>query len=338
MRAIARGESSAGGRDGKARPRAAWEGRAPRRRRRYSSRVRPTSRPRVLSLAPAVSLALGLVVLAPAARAEDAEAAGPRIRGELSAGAYRLDYAEYAPDGTFLDGEEGWMPSLSGALELGGRRGFFRASAQLASWTVGYDGHVQSTDPVLGPQVNGLPVKTTSDALFGLFRLEAGGFVEPTGRLALVGGFAARTWHRDIRSTYVVPRGGGAPVPVSGLSEVYTWYELQAGLRWTVVRAGRSELELEGAIFRTMWGTMEVDLGTKVALDLGDRTGFRGGGTYRFALGGPVHLLVRAGAESYHFGQSPVVLLDPANPASGIIEPRSDTTTVSLEAGVGMRF
>jgi hypothetical protein len=285
---------------------------------------------------PLLAAALAALVALPAAAGAAGPASSPAerpIRLELSAGALRLDYAEYAPDGVFLDGEQGWIPSVAAAFEIRGRRGFFRGAGRLARGRVDYDGHVQSADPA----VNGLPARSVSDAQFALVELQAGVNVDPWRRLALLAGLAARRWDREIRSTDVAVPGGGA-VRVSGLDEVYTWYELQAGLRLLLVRAGPAELELEGAIVRTAGGTVKVDLGREIVLDVGGRTGFRAGGSLRWAIGQDRALVLGGHWERYEFGQSPVVLVDPGDPTSGVLEPRSETVAIVLEAGLGFRF
>jgi hypothetical protein len=264
------------------------------------------------------------------ARAAEATPGSPaRVgRAQISLGLQRIDYEERAPRGTFLDGETGWLPTLAAAVEVRGGRAFFRAAARLTRGALDYDGRVQGGDGT----VNGLAALSTSDARFVGAELQGGAFLDAQHRLLLMGGVATRRWDRDIHATEVVSRTG-VLVPVSGLSEVYRWYELQAGVRWTVLARRASEWDLELALVRTADPRIAVDLfGREVRLRLGARTGFRVGTTFRRDLSRAAFLSVAWHADSYAFGASAVDL------ASGVLEPDSTTWTASLEAGAGVRF
>jgi len=249
-------------------------------------------------------------------------------RAQISLGAQRIDYEERTPRGTFLDGETGGLPTIAAAVEMRRGRAFVRAAARLTRGALDYHGRVLSSDG----SVDGLLARSTSDARFLADELQAGAFLDAQHRVLLMGGVGARRWDRNIHSTEVVSRTG-VLVPVSGLSEVYSWYELQAGARWTVLARGPSEWELELAVVRTADPRLALDrFGKELRLHLGARTGLRGGMTFRRDLPSGAFLSIAWHAESYAFDASAV------DPTSGVLEPDSTTWTVSLEAGAGVRF
>ncbi len=275
------------------------------------------------------ALACAFAAVQPARAAEGTPGA-PELgsRAQISIGAQRIDYEERTPRGTFLDGETGWLPTLAAGIEMRLGRAFFRAATRLTRGALDYDGRVQAGDGT----VNGLPARSTSDARFIGAELQAGGFLDAQHRLLLMGGLGARRWDRDIHSTEVISRTG-VLVPVSGLSEVYSWYELQVGLRGTVLARGASNWDLELAVVRTADPRIALDLfGKEVRLRLGARTGFRVGTIFRRDLSPGTFLSLAWHADSYAFGASDFDV------ASGVFEPDSTTWTVSLEAGAGVRF
>jgi hypothetical protein len=276
---------------------------------------------------PALALALAAVPAAPA------RADGPHGTAEVRIGLMHFDYEETA-SGTFLDGEKGWVPSIVGELELRGDVLFGRAMVRLAKGTVGYDGHVQAADPTL----DGLPVQTDSDAFFAQGELQGGVLVGPAKQVALFAALGARRWDRDIQGTTVISRTG-VSTPISGLSEVYSWYELQLGARWTFFSRPGTSWDVDARLVKTASPEIEVDLSpfvgtpTTTTLSLGETTGWRLGSTFRRQLNpNGLFLAVNAYLEGYSFGASGV------DPVYLILEPDSTTVNFGLEVGVGGRF
>lgn len=280
---------------------------------------------------PAHRIAGSLLVsasLLAAGLAAPARADAPRVRVELLAGGMHLDYVERGPTGVFLDGERGWLPALSGTVEVRGARAFLRAAASTSRGGVAYDGRVQSSNAAL----DGLPARSTSGARFLQGELQLGGWVDRGRALALYAGGGGRRWDRDIHGTTVVSRTG-TPVLVSGLSEEYRWLELHAGVRWTLAPTRRTELELDVAAVRTVAPEMSVAWGgTEVALELGERTGWRAAVAYRRTLGARTFVSVVGSAEQYRFGASGV------DARTRLLEPASETRSLGLRAGAGARF
>jgi hypothetical protein len=275
------------------------------------------------------------VLLAAALLAPAAAQAGPSGRAELRAGLQRFDYSEYRPDGGFLDGEAGFLPALSGALEVRSGGAFLGAAAHVALGSVRYDGHAQSSSDAT---VDGLAVRSTTDAGFVSGEVQLGAFADAAERVALFVALGARRWTRDIRSSTLVSRTGVSRA-VAGLSEIYSWYELQLGARWAFLERGRTSWDAEARFFRTAAPEMSVDLGSlggqgSARLALGPRTGWRAGSTLRRDLQPGLFLAVTLYAEGYAFGASDAVSLGGAS----IFEPRSETFGSGLEVGLGGRF
>jgi hypothetical protein len=263
-------------------------------------------------------------------------------RGEVRLGVQHLDYAEYAGAGsTSLDREAGWLPAFSGELELRGGRWLGRASARLALGSVSYHGHTQS---LTDPNLDGLPLRSTTDATFVSGELQGGAFLDDARRLALFVALGARRWTRDIRDATVIARDG-TPAAVLGLSEIYSWFELMAGVRWTFLERPRMAWDAEARLVRTAGAEVSVDLARAFGVDatarlgLGARTGWRLGTTYRHDVTPTMFLVASAWAEGYAFGASGLYLFqDAGGVTQAIAEPRSDTVSAGLEVGVGGRF
>lgn len=266
--------------------------------------------------------------------ARPAAAVEPGRRVEVRLGAMRFDYEERDPAGRFLDGETGFVPALTGELELRGERGFVRGLLRYADGTVDYDGHAQGN-----ADVDFLPVKTESGASFLEGEVQAGALLGPTRSVALFGALAARRWGRDIRDATIVGRSGN-PTRILGLTETYGWFELQAGLRWTLLDAPRAAWDVEARVVRTAGAEMELDLDRLggrggLTFSLEPRTGWRLGSTYRHHLGPRAFLSAGAQVERYEFGASA-----PVDVGGGQLfyEPDSETLNVLLELGAGVRF
>ena len=284
----------------------------------------------------ALAVAVGALLGAPGtARAV------PEGHAEVRLGLQRFDYAEYDRGGVFLDGEKGFVPALSGALEVRFDRAFAGAAVRLAHGSVDYDGHTQGSGD---PNVDGLPLRTTTDATFVSGALEGGLLVGPRRTVALLVAAGARRWSRDIQATTVSSRAG-QPTEVVGLSEIYAWYELAAGVRWTFLERPGTSWDVEARVTRTVSAEISVDLAGPFGVDqtarmgLGARIGGRVGSSFRQDLQPGTFLVVGLWAEEYAFGASePFVLVDAGGITRAISEPRSRTYDLGLDLGIGGRF
>jgi hypothetical protein len=271
------------------------------------------------------ALALALA-LAPAAAGAGA---GPWVvRAEAGAGLLRFDYAERYATGAVIDRERGWLPAAS--LSLGGEAGrwFVLAAGRVAAGEVGYDGRTQSSNPAY----DDLPVTSRSGARLLAADLRGGGWIDGSRRVALTGGVARRRWDRDIHSTTVTPPGG-APIAVSGLHEIYDWWELEAGLKVGLLRADRLDVELEGAWVVSVAPSIAVDWGgSTVDLALASRHGARAAVAARWTLRAGTWLTGGLDGEWRRFGASAI------DPAAGIYEPDSATFAWGLRIGVAQAY
>jgi hypothetical protein len=282
-----------------------------------------------------VALLAVLLVAPTSSRAE------PDGRAELRLGLLRFEYAEYGDRGASLDREMGWVPAVSGEVELRGSRLFGRAAARLAQGNVTYHGRTQSLSD---PNLDALPVRSKTDVSFVSGELQGGAFLDGARRLALFVAAGARRWTRDIRDAAVTARDG-TPASVTGLSEIYAWYELQAGARFTFLALPRTAWDLEGRVVRTAGADISVDLGRPFGVDgtarmgLGASTGWRAATTLRQDLEPGVFLVVSLFAEGYAFGASHLyVFQDAGGTTRAISEPRSETLGGGLEVGIGGRY
>lgn len=265
----------------------------------------------------------------------------PDGRAEVRLGVQRFDYAEYGGAGELLDKETGFVPALSGALELRFDRLLAGASVRLAHGSVDYDGHTQGSGD---PNFDGLPLRTTTDTTFISGALEGGVLVDPARRVALLVAVGGRRWTRDIRGATVVSRTG-QPAEVVALSEIYAWYELGAGVRVLVLDRPGTSWDVEARLTRTAAAEISVDLAGPFGVDqtatmgLGARTGGRIGSTFRHDLQPGTFVVAGLWAERYAFGASgPFVFVDGGGVTRAISEPRSRTYGLGLDLGIGGRF
>jgi hypothetical protein len=261
-------------------------------------------------------------------------------RAELRLGLLRFEYAEYGGS-VSLDREMGWVPAVSGEAELRGQRLFGRAAARLAQGNVTYHGRTQS---LADPNLDALPVRSKTDVSFVSGELQGGAFLDGARRLGVFAAAGARRWTRDIRDAAVTARDG-TPALVMGLSEIYSWYELQAGARWTFLALPRAAWDLEARLVRTAGAEISVDLargfgvGETARMGLGARTGWRAATTLRQDLEPAVFLVVSLFAEGSAFGASrPFVFQDAGGTTRALSEPRSETLGAGLEVGIGGRY
>jgi hypothetical protein len=132
---------------------------------------------------------------------------------------------------------------------------------------------------------------------------------------------------------------------VVGLSEIYAWYELGAGVRVTVLDRPGTSWDVEARLTRTAGADISVDLAGPFGVDqtarmgLGSTVGGRAGSTFRHDLQPGTFVVVGLWAERYAFGASgSFVFVDGGGVTRAISEPRSRTYGVGLDLGIGGRF
>lgn len=265
------------------------------------------------------ALAAALLSIVPAR----ADAGEPGVEVAASAGLRHVRYEEWGPYGDLLDSEDGWIPTVGVRAGLRVSRLVGELSGRLARGDLAYHGLTQS-----GAWVHG-----TSAATFLDGRVRAGGVVDPWGRLTLLAGVAARRWNRDIHGTTLT--SGGTPIPVRGLSEIYSWYELDAAARASLVATPRLSWLAEVRVLRTVAPHLSVGWnGSDVGLALGARTGWGAETEVQLTLRPGLFLSAGGSVERLGFGASRTVPVA----RTWMTEPDSDTWGVRVELGIGARL
>lgn len=230
-----------------------------------------------------------------------------------------FDYTEYDDAGAFLDAETGPIPGFGlSVAETRGPHGV-RATFELASGTVDYDGQTQT----------GIPHQTDTETLLFSFGLDYEYEIQAHG-LKLIAGGEYSGWDRDIRPAYN-PLVGGI---VGGLFEEYRWWELRAGLDKLLYQRNRHSWSARAELLYIADPQMTVvDLGN-LKLDLGSEPGFRLTGRYMHESPDDWSVGVEVYWEEWEFGRS-------ANATVGaltVFEPRSETQHRGARLVVEQRF
>lgn len=258
------------------------------------------------------------------AHAEEAGGAGNVLTA--TRGAMKFDYTEKDTDGSFLDGEYGYIPGigidLQSPLAPGQAVGF---AVELYSGTVNYDGAIQVPGD---PNLDGLPIQSdtqeTVSVLTGYFNtLISSGSPD----LRLYGKFSYKRWQRDINGRTISGIGNqGIPfqnLVVSGLSEEYNWWNLVLGLRSRINVFSASHITLNAGILRTLEATMKADFGPVTAkYNLQERWGYEAGVAWQTSFSKNARIGLAATYTYWEFGRSNVVF--------GFLEPDSESKMAAL--------
>ena len=233
----------------------------------------------------------------------------------IAPGMMNFDYVETDIDGTFLDGENGNIPGIYLGLDIQTSKLLTVGLAfEHYSGEVDYDGHIQSSDPAY----NGLPLQSKTDqniiAITGSLRRS----FENNTPLAFYGTLTIKRWERDIQSTYVSGIDNfGNPFQnlfVSGLFEVYEWWQFTFGLAYKLSLSPKSYLDFNGGLLRTINPTMEV---AGLSFSLGESLGYEAGISWMYKIMKQHSLGLRGDYTYWEFGRS--------NVNSGFVEPDSES-------------
>ena len=238
----------------------------------------------------------------------------------IAPGMMNFDYVETDIDGTFLDGENGNIPGIYIGLDVQTHKFLTVGLAfEHFSGEVDYDGHIQSNDP----RYDGLPLQSKTNqnitAITGSLRT----LLDNDSPLAFYGTFTIKRWERDIQSTYVSGiDNSGNPfqnLPVSGLFEVYEWWQLTFGFAYKISISPKSYLDVNGGILTTINPTMEVE---GLSFDLREKPGYEAGISWIYDLMKQHSLGLRGEYTYWEFGRSNVI--------SGFVEPDSESNMFVL--------
>jgi hypothetical protein len=239
-----------------------------------------------------------------------------------------FSYEELADDGASLDREDGFIPGVvlgaswrSGAWEVTGELGYSRRDVDYA-----------------GKTNAGVPIATQAAEEMRNGALRVRRWLELGGRaVAPYGGLAHHRWDRSIRPTRTA-----SGTPVSGLFEKYAWWTAELGVELPVVSGKRLRGGMDARLVRTLHSTVEVEFPTGLddaSLRLGDRTGYRLGTPWSWALTASTELRLDVYYEAWGFGRSRDEDLTRGGARVGTVhEPRSETRKVGLTVGCRRQF
>jgi hypothetical protein len=247
-----------------------------------------------------------------------------------TAGIMKFDYTETDVDGSFLDGEYGYIPGV----EIDYRKssaddstvGF---SFAFYSGEVDYDGALQDVSPPIDTNIDGLAFKTDTDetvfAITGFFSRKTPQ-IDP--HLSLFGKITYKQWSRDIQGRFFSGFGNDNIYIdnqyIPGFSEVYTWLQLTLGLDYQLALSSGGSLQFNAGLLRTLNPEMEADFGVVTGnYDLQERWGYEAGITWLIPIS-PVARVGVAGNYTYwEFGRSNVVF--------GFVEPDSESKMTTFK-------
>ena len=253
----------------------------------------------------------------------DVLASTPAAAVDVTGGAGLLyfDYQEFGTNGASLSHETGIIPGMS----LGARQRAFGLEHAIAftAWhgEVDYHGRTQA----------GVPHDTNTDQTIYDIRYRMDWRFRDSGN-GLYGGLGWQNWDRDIQ-----PAHG-----VSGLSERYRWWSLEAGLHADVYKAGRHTLFMEFGLLATTGGTIKIDLRENgygyPSLDLGDGTGFTARAGWTRQLSDNASLSMLFDYSRWEFGRSNSRSISDGINVITITEPESRSKHASLRISCRYRL
>jgi len=236
-------------------------------------------------------------------------------------GVMNFDYVETSVDGSFLDGEHGDIPGIKLSIEANDDPAFTLGLAlEYFAGNVDYDGQIGSFDA----RYNGLPLSTTTDQKIFSFSTFINQQVVYSPNVFFYGNLTYKKWERDIQATTASGIDNfGDPFTnlyVSGLYEVYKWWQVTLGVLTKIPVFKDTELKLQAGVLRTI--NPEMDL-TFYTFELQEDWGYEG----ELALFYRVDHWQRVGFSgsimSWKFGKSDVV--------AGFFEPDSESEMITIQ-------
>ena len=233
---------------------------------------------------------------------------------------YLFDYKEFDETDQLLDKEHGLMPGLKFGFEHAEDEGTLETHIAFFGGAIDYSGQTQS----------GTPHQTTTDEQLLNIGIKLMPRKVPDIPFGLFFGFQHWQWDRNIRTKN----------NVLGLHEIYSWDEIEAGLRFDSETNLQALLWLEISALYIFNPSMEIVLDTsKHKLDLGERPGFRlrAGKTWKEnqRTSYSFNLLV----EYWSFERSNTIFVnDFFGYAAFITEPTSETINTGFEFTFSQEF
>ena len=231
-----------------------------------------------------------------------------------------FQYQEFNRDNRLLNEEKGILPGLELGFDRPVGSGVIQWHVAIFEGEVDYNGQTQSgesheTDT--STQLTSLGLKWLSIDKAGL-----------PGRLFM--GYQYWNWDREIQ-----PNNG-----VEGLHEVYTWHELELGLRFESKKYQNHYYWLDLSAMYIFNPNMEISLpSSKVNLGLGNEPGVRIRAGKEWNWNHNLEVSFNLFAEYWEFGRSNTVFTDDFFGQSAfLVEPRSESFHTGLEVSFKFLF
>jgi len=239
---------------------------------------------------------------------------------EVTPSLYYFQYQEFDSGHRALNEEKGLLPGLKLGFNHSVSDGIIKVQGSFFSGEVDYTGQTQS----------GAPHQTdTSERLIKLGLKWIPNETESIpGRLFL--GFHYSDWDRDIQT-----RNG-----VLGLHEIYTWYELELGLKFESEALQHTGYWLDLSVFYVFDPNLELFLpASNVDFKLGQEHGFRLRAGKKWGNTDDLYGSVNLFAEYWEFGRSNTIFTDDFFGQSAfLVEPRSESFHTGLEFSITVKF
>jgi hypothetical protein len=232
---------------------------------------------------------------------------------ELTPSLYYFHYQEFDTGNRLLNEENGVLPGLKLGFNHAVNGGIIQSRVSYFSGEVDYDGQTQS----------GAPHETDTSARLiklGLKWISRDTATIP-GQFFL--GFQYWNWDRDIQTNN----------GVLGLHEVYTWNELELGIKFESEQNQYARYWLDISALYVFNPQVEVSLpSSKVNLDLGQEPGFRVRAGKTWGNDDGLSSSFSLFAEYWEFGRSDAVFTDDFfGQTAFLVEPRSESFHSGME-------
>ncbi len=225
----------------------------------------------------------------------------------IAPGIMNFDYVETDVDGSFLDGEKGDIPGIFFGFETKSTELLtFGIAFERYKGEVDYEGHIQ-TNP-LDLRYEGLPLSTKTDQNITSLIASLSYSLAQHRPLSIYGTFTIKRWERDIQSTFISGIDNfGDPYQdlfVSGLYEIYEWWQLTFGLHYNLKLTAKSYMDFYGGFLRTLDPTMKV---FSITFNLEEKWGYEAGLAWMYKLSREHSLGLAMDYTFWEFGRSNVI-------------------------------
>jgi hypothetical protein len=233
---------------------------------------------------------------------------------------YSFNYQEFNQTNQLLDKETGLLPGLQLAYSHERNNDMIRVQVMLAEGEVDYDGQTQGGTP------------HTTDTKTQLFRIATHLYSDQFDLLGARFFFGLQHWRWD---RDILTRNN-----VLGLHEIYTWNEMEIGLRYESTTDMLSSNWLEVSGFYTFNPNMDIVLPSgKYELDLGKEPGLRLRAGRTWTGKNHLDLSLSLFLEYWQFGRSNTIYVNDfyGSPAL-LVEPRSESLHTGIAFNISRRI